>query len=156
LLREDGDNPNSRSPSRTRFHAFCTIATCGYGRCISSPLPVTSITYEDAVSVRETLRKLPARRNTRPMYRDKSKDELLALNIPTAGAIAEFENDLRKERQLEGIEKAKASGVKFGPKKRLPDEDVISLKTAIASGEKSMRDVAQDFGISRASLYRYK
>jgi len=90
------------------------------------------------------------------MYRDKSKDELLALNIPTAGAIAEFENDLRKERQLEGIEKAKASGVKFGPKKRLPDEDVISLKTAIASGEKSMRDVAQDFGISRASLYRYK
>jgi len=72
------------------------------------------------------------------------------------GAIAEFENDLRKERQLEGIEKAKASGVKFGPKKRLSDEDVIKLKAAIVSGDKSMGDVAKDFGISRASLYRYK
>ncbi len=30
--------------------------------------------------------------------------------------IAEFENDIRRERQQDGINKAKAEGVKFGPK----------------------------------------
>ena len=35
-------------------------------------------------------------------------------------AVAEFENDLRTERQTEGIAKAKENGVKFG---RLPSTD---------------------------------
>ena len=30
--------------------------------------------------------------------------------------IAEFENDIRRERQQDGINKAKAAGVRFGPK----------------------------------------
>ena len=29
--------------------------------------------------------------------------------------IAEFENDIRRERQQDGINKAKAAGVRFGP-----------------------------------------
>jgi DNA invertase Pin-like site-specific DNA recombinase len=42
------------------------------------------------------------------------------------GVIAEFENDLRKERQLEGIKKAKEKGVRFGVKKKLSDEQVVA------------------------------
>jgi DNA invertase Pin-like site-specific DNA recombinase len=32
--------------------------------------------------------------------------------------IAEFENDIRRERQIDGIVKAKDRGVKFGPQTR--------------------------------------
>ena len=71
------------------------------------------------------------------------------------GAIAEFENDLRKERQLEGIEKAKKKGVKFGAKKSLSDEQVTELKAAIDLGDRPKAEIAKEFGISRASLYRY-
>jgi DNA invertase Pin-like site-specific DNA recombinase len=36
--------------------------------------------------------------------------------------IAEFEAELRKERQFEGIAKVKERGVKFGAKAKLSDE----------------------------------
>src|SRR6185437_3111508 len=38
--------------------------------------------------------------------------------------IAEFENDIRRERQMDGIAKAKAKGVRFGPKPILTAEVV--------------------------------
>jgi hypothetical protein len=41
------------------------------------------------------------------------------------GAVAEFEADIRKERQLEGIAKAKAAGVYKG---RKPSVDVEAVK----------------------------
>ncbi len=72
------------------------------------------------------------------------------------GVIAEFENDLRRERQLEGIERAKARGVKFGAKKKLTEDEIFQLQICIKEGKKSMSQIAQEFGISRASLYRYK
>src|SRR5499427_10713020 len=37
------------------------------------------------------------------------------------GAIAQFETEIRAERQMDGIEKAKKRGVRFGPKKRLTE-----------------------------------
>ena len=71
------------------------------------------------------------------------------------GVIAEFENDLRKERQLEGIKKAKEKGVRFGVKKKLSDEQVVALRAAVEAGDKPRVEIAKEFGISRASLYRY-
>ena len=38
--------------------------------------------------------------------------------------IAEFENDIRRERQMDGIAKAKDRGVKFGRKRELTDKRV--------------------------------
>lgn len=71
------------------------------------------------------------------------------------GAVAEFENDLRRERQREGIDQAKANGVKFGPKAKLTDEQVDALReTVSAHPERSKAQIASEFGISRASLYR--
>ena len=43
--------------------------------------------------------------------------------------IAEFENDIRRERQMDGIAKAKDRGVKFGRKRELTDEKVEEIKT---------------------------
>jgi DNA invertase Pin-like site-specific DNA recombinase len=77
------------------------------------------------------------------------------LTFSLLGAVAEFENDLRKERQLEGIAKAKEQGVQFGPKAKLSDEQVVELRATVAANpERTKAEVAEEFGISRASLYR--
>lgn len=49
--------------------------------------------------------------------------------------IAEFENDIRRERQMDGIAKAKDGGVKFGRKRELTDEKVKEIKTLREAGE---------------------
>ena len=43
--------------------------------------------------------------------------------------IAEFENDIRRERQMDGIAKAKDRGVKFGRKRELTDDRVKEIIT---------------------------
>ena len=44
------------------------------------------------------------------------------------GAVAEFETDIRKERQREGIERAKAAGVYKGRKRTVDVDHVRSLR----------------------------
>ncbi len=66
------------------------------------------------------------------------------------GAVAEFEADIRKERQLEGIAKAKAAGVYKG---RKPSVDVEAVKALKVSG-KGPAEIAKELGIGRASVYR--
>ena len=46
------------------------------------------------------------------------------------GAIAQFETEIRAERQMEGIQKAKARGVRFGRKKTLTPAQVAELRAA--------------------------
>ncbi len=66
------------------------------------------------------------------------------------GAVAEFEADIRKERQLEGIAKAKVAGVYKG---RKPSVDVEAVKALKGSG-KGPAEIAKELGIGRASVYR--
>jgi DNA invertase Pin-like site-specific DNA recombinase len=66
------------------------------------------------------------------------------------GVFAEFETNLRKERQLEGIAKAKAAGVYKGRPKSIKVDDVLAMK---AQGL-SPSVIAERLGISRASVYR--
>ncbi|WP_018624228.1 recombinase family protein [Kangiella aquimarina] len=69
-------------------------------------------------------------------------------------AFAEFERDLINERCAEGREKALANGVKFGRKSKLTPKQVDTLKSEFSSWEGSKTDLAEKYGISRASLYR--
>src|SRR5207344_498495 len=48
--------------------------------------------------------------------------------------IAEFENDIRRERQMDGIAKAKDRGVKFGRKPQLTPERIVEIKSLRADG----------------------
>ena len=66
------------------------------------------------------------------------------------GAVAEFETDIRKERQREGIERAKAAGVYKGRKRTVDVEQVRSLR------EKGLgaTEIATKLQIARASVYR--
>ncbi|MCV6626101.1 MAG: recombinase family protein, partial [Cellvibrionaceae bacterium] len=71
------------------------------------------------------------------------------------GVIAEFENDLRRERQLDGIRKAKDKGVKFGAPRRLSEGQLAELRAKAQDSATPKAQLAKDYGISRASLYRY-
>ena len=67
------------------------------------------------------------------------------------GVFAEFETNLRRERQMEGIAAAKARGVYKGGKARVDPEAVRRL-----AGE-GMRPahIARELGISRGTVYRF-
>lgn len=77
-----------------------------------------------------------------------SSNGRLMLNL--LAAFAEFETDLRKERQREGIEKAKAAGVYKGRKRSVPRATVQALHAeGIGAAE-----IARRLRIGRASVYR--
>jgi DNA invertase Pin-like site-specific DNA recombinase len=67
--------------------------------------------------------------------------------------IAEFENDIRRERQMDGIAKAKERGVHFGRKRELPAEKIAEIKSLRAEGT-IVPDIIRQVGLSKASVYR--
>jgi DNA invertase Pin-like site-specific DNA recombinase len=66
------------------------------------------------------------------------------------GVFAEFETNLRRERQLEGTAKAKAAGVYRGRKPSIEPAQVRELR---AQGL-GATEMAKALGIGRASVYR--
>src|SRR2546430_508090 len=66
------------------------------------------------------------------------------------GVFAEFETNLRKERQLEGIAKAKVAGVYKG---RKPTVDATRVRELKAGGI-GPSAIAKSLGIGRGSVYR--
>jgi DNA invertase Pin-like site-specific DNA recombinase len=66
------------------------------------------------------------------------------------GVFAEFETNLRKERQMEGIAKAKAEGVYRG---RKPSIDAAQVRALAAEGI-GATEIARRLKIGRASVYR--
>ena len=67
--------------------------------------------------------------------------------------IAEFENDIRRERQMDGIAKAKERGVHFGRKRELTAEKIAEIKSLRAEGI-IVPDIIRQVGLSKASVYR--
>lgn len=67
------------------------------------------------------------------------------------GVFAEFENAIRKERQLEGIAAAKTKGVYKGRAVSI-DTDKIN---ALAAAGKGATAIARELRIGRASVYRH-
>ncbi len=74
------------------------------------------------------------------------------LMLQLLGSFAEFEAAIRRERQQEGIEKAKAAGRYRGRPKSISEARVVDL---LASGI-GPSEVARSLGIARASVYRIK
>lgn len=77
-------------------------------------------------------------------------DGKLLLNI--LGSFAEFEADIRAERQRDGIEAAKARGVYRG---RKPSVDAQEVREALEAGE-SPSALAKRLGIARSTVYRLR
>lgn len=76
------------------------------------------------------------------------------LMLSVMGAFAEFERALLRERQREGITRAKQRGAYRGRKRSLNPEQIGEVKRRIAAGEQKA-GVARDMGISRETVYRY-
>ena len=66
------------------------------------------------------------------------------------GVFAEFETNLRRERQLEGIAKAKAAGIYKGRPPSIAPTRVRELKAQGLGAS----EIAKKLGIGRASVYR--
>jgi DNA invertase Pin-like site-specific DNA recombinase len=67
------------------------------------------------------------------------------------GVFAEFETNLRRERQMEGIAQAKAKGVYTGRKRSVDMMEVRRLRNEEKLGPTA---IARRLGIGRASVYR--
>jgi DNA invertase Pin-like site-specific DNA recombinase len=67
------------------------------------------------------------------------------------GVFAEFETNLRRERQLEGIAAAKLRGVYRG---RKPSIDAAEIRRLSAVEKLGATAIARQLGIGRASVYR--
>jgi DNA invertase Pin-like site-specific DNA recombinase len=66
------------------------------------------------------------------------------------GVFAEFETNIRRERQMEGIAKAKAKGIYKGRKRTIDANEVKRLKDL----GKGATEVANRLKIVRSSVYR--
>ena len=87
-------------------------------------------------------------------------DQCIDTSTPTGklmfnllGAIAEFETELRKERQADGVSKALDKGVKFGARAKLTEQQVEQMKLDRDTGV-TIKNLCGKYGISRASVYR--
>jgi DNA invertase Pin-like site-specific DNA recombinase len=89
-------------------------------------------------------------------FRGDSTDAMDKLMLSMLGAFAEYERTLIRERQREGIAKAKKRGVYKGRTPKITDpallQQIISEATALGAVKKR---VANKYGISRETLYKY-
>ncbi len=70
------------------------------------------------------------------------------------GAFAEFENDIRRERQQDGIAKAQANGVRFGRKPVLSDEQTATIRRLREDEGFTIAQLMERFRVGRTTVYR--
>ena len=69
-------------------------------------------------------------------------------------SIAQFETEIRAERQMDGIKKAKERGIAFGRKKILGADEIDQLRKRREGGD-LIKVLMKDYSLSKASVYRY-
>ena len=80
-------------------------------------------------------------------------DPMQTLLLQMLGAVAQFERSMTRERQREGIAAAKQRGDHLGRPSSLEAADVKRLRVLREKGV-SVRELQDEFNISRASVYR--
>jgi DNA invertase Pin-like site-specific DNA recombinase len=71
------------------------------------------------------------------------------------GAIAEFEHALMSERTMNGLEAARARGRTGGQKPKLGPRQVQLAREMYDSGELTVQQIADEFGVTRPTIYRH-
>jgi len=82
-------------------------------------------------------------------------DKMAELMLGILGAVAQFERAMIRERQAEGIAKAKKAGVYRGGKAKLSAGQVRELRKRTKEKGANKAALAREFGISRETLYQY-
>lgn len=70
------------------------------------------------------------------------------------GALAEFERDIIRERTLAGLAAARARGKVGGRPRKLSKKQVEMAKTLMADPSRSIGEICETLGVSKATLYR--
>lgn len=68
--------------------------------------------------------------------------------------IAQFETEIRAERQMDGIRNAKARGVHIGRRKDLTEQECQELQQRQEQGV-LIKTLMKGYTLSKASVYRY-
>lgn len=84
----------------------------------------------------------------------KDSTPVAKLMLGLLGAVAEFERSIIRERQAEGIARAKERGVYKGRAKVLNEDQVTQAKQWVELGIPKA-EIARRLGIGRTSLYKY-
>lgn len=75
------------------------------------------------------------------------------LLLHVLGAVAQFERSLTKQRQLEGIRKAKEKGVRFG-KKALSKQKIKKINEKYKEGW-SINRISYELKVGTSTVYKY-
>jgi len=84
------------------------------------------------------------------LFSGDADDAFARLQLQMMGAFAEFERNIIRQRQAEGIYRAKERGVYQGRKKTIDGNRIRAMK---ADGH-SVTEIAELMGISRMTVYR--
>jgi DNA invertase Pin-like site-specific DNA recombinase len=84
------------------------------------------------------------------VFSGHADDAFARLQLQMMGAFAEFERKIIRQRQAEGIARAKARGVYKGRKKTIDTNCILKMK---ADGH-SVTEIAKLVGVSRMTVYR--
>jgi DNA invertase Pin-like site-specific DNA recombinase len=85
-----------------------------------------------------------------------STDPMDMLMLSMLGAVAEYERTLIRERQKEGIAKARQRGVYKGSRPKITDTQLITqIATEFHVLGANKTRLAAKYGISRDTLYKY-
>lgn len=76
------------------------------------------------------------------------------LMLTIMGGVAEFERAMIRERQLEGIVKAKQAGKYLGRKSTMTVAQVQAIRDRAASGENKSA-LAREFNVTRQTIYNH-
>ena len=81
-------------------------------------------------------------------------DPMASFQLNMMGAFAQFERELIRQRQAEGIAAAKKRGAYKGRPRGLESDQIRSVRNAALAGTPKVQ-IAREHGISRSTLYRY-
>lgn len=87
------------------------------------------------------------------IYSDAGDESMSRLMLQILGAFAEFERNLIRERQAEGIRIAKAAGKYRGRAKLLDADQLDQARELVDQGVPKTR-IAARLGVNRSTLYR--
>lgn len=85
-------------------------------------------------------------------FKPGASDPYAEFQMHILGAVAQLERSIIRERQAEGIAKAKTKGVYKGRKPALTPEQISEARERVAAGVPKAA-VARDLGVSRQTLY---
>lgn len=81
-------------------------------------------------------------------------DPMASFQLNMMGAFAQFERELIRQRQADGIAAAKKRGIYKGRPRTLESDQIRDVRNAALAGTPKAQ-IARDHGISRSTLYRY-